>query len=338
MKCKDPSICPYLGQTNDAELCDLWNGIQNSTGAGSAGSGGPIPYEDCPHDRFDNGLLACQLWCQLTALTTGELCLGGPACPYDSYLEPHDSQLCALWSENEYLKGISSTTTTTTTTTKTTAYLGTVLVIGGDTSKGATSSVETLLGEPIVSELPRIRWGHVAFVLPGSQIVVCGGKGQHHNIALSKTCIFLPPQTSSWSNHSRLNQPRIYASEVTMPSGQVFLLGGWYSERTSEVLLPGNSTWSRGPHLPHPLDSACALPINETTFVAIGGGMYHTKVISYNTRWELWNDDWPQLAEGRRGHSCARFGSNLMVAGGYSYSNFDYSDSTIIIDAITGLS
>merc|ERR1719239_1077246 len=25
-----------------------------------------------------------------------------------------------------------------------------------------------------------------------------------------------------------------------------------------------------------------------------------------------------------------------MVAGGYSYSNFDYSDSTIIIDAITG--
>ena len=135
-----------------------------------------------------------------------------------------------------------------------------------------------------------------------------------------------------------LNQPRIFASEVKMPSGQVFLLGGWYSERTSEVLQPGDSSWSRGPHLPHPLDSACALPINDTTFVAIGGGMYHTKVISYNTKWELWNDKWPLLDEGRRGHSCAKLGSNLMVAGGYSYSNFDYSDSTIIINAISGLS
>ena len=31
-------------------------------------------------------------------------------CPYDSYPDPHDSQLCALWSENEYLKGVTSTT------------------------------------------------------------------------------------------------------------------------------------------------------------------------------------------------------------------------------------
>merc|ERR1719222_865303 len=66
--------------------------------------------------------------------------------------------------------------------------------------------------------------------------------------------------------------------------------------------------------------------------------MYHTKVISYNTKWELWNDKWPLLDEGRRGHSCGKIGSNLMVAGGYSYSNFDYSDSTIIIDAISGVS
>merc|ERR1719285_638617 len=110
MKCNDPSICPYLGQPNDAVLCDLWNGIQNSTGAGSAGSGAPIPYGDCPHGSLENALLACQLWCELTALTTGEVCTGGPVCPYDSYPDPHDSQLCALWSENEYLKGVTSTT------------------------------------------------------------------------------------------------------------------------------------------------------------------------------------------------------------------------------------
>merc|ERR1712013_253390 len=42
------------------------------------------------------------------------------------------------------------------------------------------------------------------------------------------------------------------------------------------------------------------------------------------------------LAEGRRGHSCAKLGSNLMVAGGYSYTSFAYSDSTIMIDTTTG--
>ena len=179
----------------------------------------------------------------------------------------------------------------------------------------------------MVSELPRIRWGHVAFVLFESQVVVCGGKGQHHNIAVSKACISLATHedTATWKNHSTLVQPRIYASEVKMPSGQVFLLGGWYSERTSEILNPGNSIWMKGPHLPHPLDSACALPLNDSSFVAIGGGMYHTKVISYDIKMEMWNDDWPQLAEGRRGHSCARIGSNFMVAGGYSYSSKNFN-------------
>ena len=166
--------------------------------------------------------------------------------------------------------------------------------------------------------------------------MVCGGKSKHHNVALSKNCISLDPQTLLWSNHSNLSQPRIYASEVTMPNGMVFLVGGWYSERTSEVLMPGSTKWTKGPHLPHPLDSACALPMDDNTFVAIGGGMYHTKVISYNIATSKWNDTWPQLAEGRRGHSCAKLGSNLMVAGGYSYTSFAYSDSTIMIDATTG--
>ena len=195
---------------------------------------------------------------------------------------------------------------------------------------------ETLLGQPLVSTLPRIRWGHTAFVLPDSQVVVCGGKSKHHNVALSKNCISLDPQTKLWTNHSILSQPRIYASEVTMPNGMVFLVGGWYSERTSEVLMPGSTEWTKGPHLPHPLDSACALPMDDNTFVAIGGGMYHTKVISYNIATSKWNDTWPQLAEGRRGHSCAKLGSNLMVAGGYSYTTFAYSDSTIMIDTTTG--
>ena len=87
---------------------------------------------------------------------------------------------CANSANDTKDKTTSTTTTTTTTTTTATTtttttvpdYSGTVLVLGGDTSNGATDSIETMLGEPMVSELPRIRWGHVAFVLFEYQVVV----------------------------------------------------------------------------------------------------------------------------------------------------------------------
>ena len=187
-------------------------------------------------------------------------------------------------------------------------------------------------------ELPEERWGHNAFILPNSEMVVCGGKGQHHNMALSRGCISLPSLTSSWTKHSDLNQPRISASAVTMTSGDIFLLGGWYSDMTSEVLLNGASTWSQGPDLPHPLDSACALPLDDTTFVTIGGGRRHSTVSKYDTATDTWDQTWPQLTEGRRGHSCARLGSILLVAGGFSFTTFEYTASTLTINSATGFS
>ena len=248
------------------------------------------------------------------------------------------------------LKLITTATTKTTTTTKITTVtttqpslskytdLGALVIIGGDTVNGATTSIETIIGNPSVPGLPEERWGHNAFILPNSELVVCGGKGQHHNVALSRDCISLLSQSSSWTKHSDLKQPRIYASAVTMNSGNVFLLGGWYSDLTSEVLLMGSSTWSQGPNLPDPLDSACALPLDNNTFVTIGGGRCHTTVSRYNIDAEEWDQTWPQLPEGRRGHSCARLGSILVVAGGFSFRTFQYTDSTLTINADTGIS
>ena len=210
--------------------------------------------------------------------------------------------------------------------------------MGGDSANGATTSIETKLGNSTVPDLPKERWGHSAFILPNAEMVVCGGKGQHHNMALAMGCISLPSLSSSWTKHSSLNQPRIYSPTVTMTSGDVFLLGGWYSDMTSEVLLKGASTWSQGPHLLDPLDSACALPLDGNTFVTIGGGRRHSTVSKYDTATETWDQTWPQLPEGRRGHSCARLGSILVVAGGFSFRTFQYTDSTLTINADTGIS
>ena len=214
-----------------------------------------------------------------------------------------------------------------------------LVIIGGNTGIGATSSVETKFGNSSVTDLPEERWGHNAFFLPDSEmVVVCGGKGRHHSVALSKGCISLPSQSSAWKRHFDLNQPRIHASAVTMTSGDVFLLGGSFSGTTSEVLLKGSSTWSQGPELPDPLDSACALRLDDTTFVNIGVGRDHSKLSRYDTAAKMWDHSWPKLKEGRRGHSCARLGSTLLIAGGFSYLTFEYTDSTLTINAATGIS
>ena len=214
-----------------------------------------------------------------------------------------------------------------------------LVIIGGNTGIGATSSIETKLGNSSVADLPEERWGHSAFILHDSEMaVVCGGKGRHHSVALSKGCISLPSQSSGWKKHSYLNQPRIHASTVSMTSGEVFLLGGSFSGTTSEVLLKGSSTWSQGPELPDPLDSACALQIDDITFVTIGVGRDHTKLSRYDTAADMWDHSWPKLKEGRRGHSCARLGSTLLIAGGFSYNTFEYTDSTLTINAATGIS
>ena len=229
--------------------------------------------------------------------------------------------------------------TTPTTSPSLTKYtdLGSLIMIGGDTAYGATDSIETILGNSTIPQLPEERWGHNAFLLADSEVVVCGGKGQHHSMSTSKECISLPSLTSNWTKHSDLKQPRIYASAVTMTSGDVYLLGGWYSDMTSEVLFMGNSSWTQGPDLPDPLDSACALPLDDITFVTIGGGRDHSMVSRYNTGTKTWDHTWPQLPEGRRSHGCARLGAIIIVAGGFSYQTFEYTDSALTINAATGI-
>ena len=194
-----------------------------------------------------------------------------------------------------------------------------------------------MLGGASPPDLEQERWAHSAFVLNNLEMVVCGGKGQHHSMALSKDCVSLSPQSSAWTTHSSLNEPRIYSSAVTMTSGDVYILGGWYADMTSELLRAGTSTWSEGPHLPYRLDSACALPLDDNTFVIIGAGIHHSTVSRFNTATDLWDHTWPQLPEGLRGHSCARLGSLLLVAGGFSYKTSEYTDSALTIDAVTGM-
>jgi len=237
--------------------------------------------------------------------------------------------------------GPTTKTTTTTTAVPTTAPCQdeVVLVLGGDTATHETSSVEALHmcddSSFTTTDLPESRWGHTAVTLANSEVLVCGGKGRHHTVALARTCISL--QADSWQNHSQLMMPRIYSTSIMMPSGDSFLLGGWYSSMTSEILKAGETNWAKGPTLPHALDSACAIVLNSTSFVTIGGGEGYTSVTTHDTTQQLLSRDWTVLPEGRRGHSCALVGDQILVAGGFSYLTFDYTDSTVLIDTTSGV-
>merc|ERR1712112_741077 len=217
------------------------------------------------------------------------------------------------------------------------AYL---IALGGNTVNGTTKVVEKLRSEDneTFQELPTVRFGHSAFVHPVTKdVLVCGGKGKNHGTDTLRDCIAQDHTLkSNWSFHSTLTEPRNHASTVVMESGDVYILGGSFSPDTSDVLRSDSKNWTVGPKLDHPTFSACATDINATSFVTIGGGVSEKDISLYNTVTKSWSKPWPQLSEGRRGHSCVRVNDKVIVAGGYLYSEHQYTATTLTIDINTG--
>ena len=217
-----------------------------------------------------------------------------------------------------------------------------VIALGGETVNGSTNVVEQLRRSNETSsdwDLPVARYGHSAFILPNTtDILVCGGETLHHGKDKLRDCIVSTKSTTStwaWASHSTLTEPRSNAATVVMPSGDVYILGGEFSPDTSDVLRSGNQTWTNGPKLNQPANDACAVAINATSFVTIGG-VVEQDISLYNTDTGAWSKPWPMLAEGRRGHSCARVHDKVIVAGGYLYTTHENTATMLIIDINTG--
>merc|ERR1712112_447917 len=217
------------------------------------------------------------------------------------------------------------------------AYL---IALGGNTVNGTTKVVEKLRSgdNETFQELLTVRFGHSAFVHPVTKdVLVCGGKGKNHGTDTLRDCIAQDHTLkSNWSFHSTLTEPRNHASTVVMESGDVYILGGSFSPDTSDVLRSDSKNWTVGPKLDHPTYKACATDINATSFVTIGGGVSENDISVYNTVTKSWSNPWPQLREGRRGHSCVRVNDKVIVAGGYLYSEHENTATTLIIDINTG--
>ena len=96
--------CPYLSYTSSTELCQLWSNYTSLNSASTTLPSSSVSYSSCPYSSIADNVLACQLWCNILETGYSTECTDSPTCPYENYASPHDSELCALWAENNQLK------------------------------------------------------------------------------------------------------------------------------------------------------------------------------------------------------------------------------------------
>merc|ERR550517_403895 len=120
-----------------------------------------------------------------------------------------------------------------------------------------------------------------------------------------------------------LTGARSYGAAATLNNIGVFIVGGGFTNKTSEFLPAGTMQWQVGPALPVYMNSPCAVSITPTSFLAIHG----TDIREFNTAIagptssEGWREagHWPELKTSRINQpGCAKIGQKVIIAGGYN--------------------
>ena len=141
-----------------------------------------------------------------------------------------------------------------------------------------------------------------------------------------------------WDRHSTMNENRNYGSAVTMPN-KLIVFGGQSSPKTMEILEDGSENWVMGPNIPgEGLYWGCAVKVSPTEIFVIGGKNTEARVLKFNIETEVWTT-LSDLKRPRKYHSCAKFGDDVIVAGGMgTLHDNDYLLSTEIISIKNGKS
>ena len=127
---------------------------------------------------------------------------------------------------------------------------------------------------------------------------------------------------------------RRYASAVSMPEG-VYIFGGYQvSYSTWEWLPSGTNQWQSGNTIIQSgFSMGCAVKINDTDILLIGGHSTSKRVLKFNTITKSFTNLGDVLKQvGKYGHACTRFEDKVIVTGGTKeYPYFTDSASTEII-------
>merc|ERR1711953_1514289 len=128
-----------------------------------------------------------------------------------------------------------------------------LLITGGGTQEGDTSSTEVFPSCSSPPPLPSTRYAHQTFKTsdPTPLIASCGGSTGDGPTA---SCVVLDLENQRWdeSRMGSLTMQRSDGAVVELKQGVLFL-GGWKSaasETTSDFLATGSLQWQQGPRLP----------------------------------------------------------------------------------------
>ena len=111
------------------------------------------------------------------------------------------------------------------------------IIVAGNTER----NVEVIIGDlgsKIVHKLPAYIYS-TSMVMHNGSIVICGGD----NNDKSKVCLQL--NSGVWTEHSTLNEKRVWHSVASTPIA-TFIFGGMYSFQTYEYLPKNSTTWHMG--------------------------------------------------------------------------------------------
>lgn len=171
-----------------------------------------------------------------------------------------------------------------------------------------------------IQDLPDERYSHTQ-----NQNIVCGG-GPQNETQLS--CLELV--SGEWKHSHNLLYPRYGHTSWTTPDGGILLVGGYYSNTTSELLSLVSEELDTTEMFPleHPSSYSCLIDEGET-FLLVGGFQHESKVSRYNING--WMESLDNLNTGRFNHGCTQFNNNQgetvnLVCGGFD-SSYSFLDS-----------
>ena len=204
----------------------------------------------------------------------------------------------------------------------------TALIVGGydDNSLKTTEIISqghTCSSNSLPSLSTGISWRPSLVLTSEEEILLCGGYGNEQK------CLEL--KDNQWQEHSSLKNERIHASAVSTPGG-IFIFGGNDSRTTWEWLPSGTYQWQNGnTNIPgEGFYRGCAVKINDTEILLIGGRETYKRVLKFNTNTKKFTNLGDVLNQGRMHHACTLFKEKVIINGGRNSSANDLSSTEII--------
>lgn len=147
-----------------------------------------------------------------------------------------------------------------------------------------------------------------------------------------KDCFIYDKETMTVRHHSRTQKNRQASLMVNISTGYLIMGGFPGSEKSTEFLPFGETSWTEGPtEIPgRGVRYSCHVTLPDNKIVIIGGSLDSRQIRQYDTKTHEWSQ-WDSFPYGLGYHDCIMTDIGILVTGGYT-DTYDITGKTFIID------